>query len=141
MKKRTRYALFILAFLAGAAALYGYHLFNATNSSLVHEQAAVSLSANELLSAFDKDEAAAGREYSDKIVAVRGQVRQINKDEKGGYTIYLATEDPLKSISCALDSLYRQQPPVVKTGDSITVKGVCTGVLLDVVLIRCVLEK
>ena len=29
----------------------------------------------------------------------------------------------------------------IKAGDSVTIKGVCTGVLMDVVLVRCVLAK
>ncbi|MHA4809475.1 OB-fold protein [Flavitalea flava] len=141
MKNRKKYLLLvILGFVAGAG-LYGYYRFNERNNSLSGESPFARLSADELFNAFEKDETGATRKYADKILAVRGMVRQLSKDDKGGYTVYLSTPDLLKSISCSMDSLYRQSSLSVKTGDSITIKGVCSGALLDIVLIRCVTEK
>lgn len=141
MKKRAKYVLIIVILLLAGAAIYGYHLYNERNPSLRDVSSAMRLTADELFTAFDKDEAAATRQFSDKVLSVRGLIRQMNKDEKGGYTLYLSTPELLKSISCSLDSLYRGTPPEVKAGDSITIKGICTGYLMDVVLVRCVIEN
>lgn len=140
MKKQVKYVLIIVLLLIAGAGIYGYHLYNERNPSLRDVSSSVRLSADELFTAFDKDETAAARQYSDKVLSVRGLVRQVDKDAKGGYTLYLSTPELLKSISCSLDSLYRGAPPEVKQGDSVTVKGVCTGYLMDVVLVRCVIE-
>lgn len=109
--------------------------------SLTSETPYARITADELFNAFEKDKAGATRKYADKVLAVRGMVRQMTKDDKGRYTMYLSTPDLFKSVSCSMDSIYLQNPLPVKPGDSITIKGVCSGAILDIVLIRCVPEK
>ena len=142
MKRRRRNLLVLLLFAGAGLGLYGYYRYNEGNPSVMDQTVAARFSAEALLDVFQKDETGATRQYADKVLAVRGSVRRIAIEPTGGYTLYLATMDIMRSISCSLDTLvYRQSPPTLHIGDSVEIRGVCTGSLLDIVMVRCVVEK
>ena len=80
-------------------------------------------------------------ELTDNLIAVSGVVKGIEKDEKGAYTIILNGDSELSTVTCQMDERHNDEAKDVKEGSTITVKGYCTGVLMDVVLIRCAVDK
>jgi hypothetical protein len=44
-------------------------------------------------------------------------------------------------INCSMDEEYNNDIKDLKQGDTVTVKGICSGLLLDVILTRCVVVK
>lgn len=98
---------------------------------------AINISAAQLFSAFAEDEPAANLSYLNKVLAVNGKVMDVsvNADQKS--VVMLETADVLFGINCTLDNNERS----IAVGDSITLVGICTGYLSDVVMIQCQLEK
>jgi hypothetical protein len=47
----------------------------------------------------------------------------------------------MAGISCLFEPQYSAEIKKWKTGRSVKIKGICTGILMDVVLVRCVPEK
>ena len=98
-----------------------------------------------LIQVFEKNEAEANAQYLDKIIAVRGTVRTVEKDDKGYYCVILGKQNSMSSIRCSMDSVHQEEVAGIPAGSVITVKGACTGFnadeLLgsDVILNRCVL--
>lgn len=110
--------------------------YNKPHRQPASEQA-ISISAAQLFSAFTEDEPAANLSYLNKVLAVNGKVMDVsvNADQKS--VVMLETTDALFGINCTLD----KNDSSISVGDSITLVGICTGFLSDVVMIQCQEKK
>ena len=135
-----RKILLIGGVLAIGAAVVAYLIYNKPHQNMDRATADIQITASELLSAFEADESAANAKFLDKIVAVTGEVRETSTTEEGVTTIVLDTGSAMSGIVCELDTLTEHPKTDFQPGETITVKGVCTGMLMDVVLVRCVVE-
>lgn len=126
---------------------FGYSEYNRKVKNLQNVNPAFVMNATELISAFEKNEMTANVNYLDKVIALKGTVKAIEKTVSGHYSVILGTQNSMSSARCSMDSTHQQDVASVKPGSVITIKGACTGFnadeLLgsDVVLNRCVLEK
>ncbi|HEX8038391.1 MAG TPA: hypothetical protein VF490_04550 [Chryseosolibacter sp.] len=107
-----------------------YRLYNKPHRSVEKESPYASMSAYELFSAFETNEAEANIRYLDKVIEVDGTVSEILSNQDGESVLLLKTGDPLFGISCTIKGGIAN----VKPGMPVTVKGICTGYLSDVVL-------
>lgn len=131
--------LITLLFLAAIGMGVGYLIYNKPFEDMNRAKADATLSASELFTAFESDEAAANEQYLDKVVQVSGTVREASTDASGIISITLESGNELAGVICQLDNLAEHPRKEFKPGEQITIKGVCTGMLMDVVLVRCVL--
>lgn len=134
MKAYVKIVLFVVFFIAVSAifaALYYYHLGHADLSSAKPDY---TVTAVQLQKEFEIDEAAASSKYINKIVEVTGTISSI---ETSGnvVTINIKTDNDVSSVICTLSG----SVPVaeLKTGDEVTVRGECSGFLMDVLLNNC----
>ena len=111
-----------------------YNMYNKEHVETKNATADAILTPAELMTAFDTDEATANTKYLDKIIQVKGKVSAINEVATGG-SISLDTGSTMSAIICEFES--KDAVAAVKIGDEVTVKGFCTGKLMDVVLVRC----
>ncbi len=114
----------------------GYYLWNKPHKDMSKADAAYALDANQLFSDFESDEAAANEKYLGKVIAVSGTVFQVLPGDKT--TVVLETENGIFGVKCELDPFCKVSFPDYKVGETVTLKGECTGYLGDVVLVRCV---
>jgi hypothetical protein len=145
--KKKRIKLGVLVVAVVGSAWFGYSEYNRKVKDLADVNAHVTMSSNNLISAFEKNEAMANAEFLDKIIAVKGNVKEIEKNDRGHFTIVLGNAGSMSSVRCSMDSVHVKDIVGVKQGDILKVKGACTGFnsdeLLgsDVILNRCVLEN
>ncbi|MBX7243143.1 MAG: OB-fold putative lipoprotein [Bacteroidia bacterium] len=139
--KKKHVILIIILMLSAGAGYYGYKEFTREHESLNETKADIAMPSSELIAAFTNDENKANAQFLDKIISVRGVVKSVQKDDKGLYTVFLGSEGEMSSVSCQVDDKESATVQNLKPGDKVTFKGVCTGMLMDVVLIRCVLQK
>ncbi|WP_300601513.1 hypothetical protein [Niabella sp.] len=136
MKKGKRVLqLLLIAVLLGGG--YAYYQYNRKPADVKAEQPEITTDAAALVTAFSNDESAANRKYVEKIIAVTGKVTDVKIDTMGQATVFLDSSDPTTSVTC---SFYDTEATAVKklsTGQQVTIKGVCTGKLIDVVLNKC----
>jgi hypothetical protein len=140
MKTRTKIILG-LSVLMLIAAGYGYYQYTRKNPDLLGASADISILATNLQSEYGMDEDQANKKYLNKIIQVRGKVRQIETDSTGTVTLSLETSDPISSVSCQLDKRHADQASKSKEGDTVSLTGLCTGMLTDVVLVRCAIDE
>ncbi len=100
------------------------------------------ITAKELATEFGTNEPESTKKYvgtDDKMIVVQvsGVISNIQKDTSG-ISFSLDTGDPLLGVSCTLDKFSKQPRTDFKTGERVTVKGICTGKLSDVIMDRCV---
>lgn len=142
--KRVFFSFILVAVIGGA--WFGYGEYQRKVKDLAKVKAQVTMQANELITVFEKNEKAANAEYLDKIIAVKGKVKTIEKNDKGYFTVVLGEASSMSSVRCSMDSVHVKEIAGVMEGNDVTVKGACTGFntdeLLgsDVILNRCVIE-
>ncbi len=98
------------------------------------------VTAQEILKDFEDDEALANKKYVDNLILVKGVITNISY-ENGISIITLNGENDLANIICHILPEANQDVLRLKKGEQITVKGICTGNLLDVMMVRCVLTN
>lgn len=116
-------------------AFLGYKMYNKPHKNITETSADISVSANAILEEFSSDEKTANSKYLEKIIAVTGTISAI-KIEKGKGIITLTTQDDFGGVLCHLSENATKKINTLKTGQVITVKGICTGYLMDVVLVK-----
>lgn len=124
--------LIIAGLLAAIGAGYGLYQFNRTSNSTIRQKPEYILKASELSTAFANDEAMANEKYLGKVIQVEGTL--LGK-ETGEF--WVLTLEGIGLVNIRAELLTGRQPEL-KTGETVKVKGVCSGSLLDVVLSDCI---
>lgn len=135
MKKYIKYA----AVLVLAAGAFGYYYVNKPKASLENKQPDVIISPQKLLEDFTSDEQQANAKYLDKIIEVSGKVSSKNVDKNRKVSILMDTGDPMSSVTCELNPGQVEKSSGFDQGSFIEVKGKCTGMLSDIILVDCVI--
>lgn len=134
MKKYLKFFLLLVA-IGGA---FGYYTYHKPHQNMNKAAAQIQLSATQLFSDYEVDEATANKKYLDKIMEVSGKIKEVSTDDKGMTTLTLESGNDMFGIICQMDNLTKHNRTNFKEGEKINLKGICTGVLMDVVLVRCV---
>jgi len=134
MKKISIYILII-----GLLGIFiGYKMYNKPHINVAKKSVDINITANTLLADFSSDETKANTKYLDKIIAVKGMVTNIEfNGEK--VAISLQTEDDFGSVVCYLVKDEFKKSAEIKEGQEVILKGICTGFLMDVILVKCVI--
>jgi hypothetical protein len=132
--------LIIVLAIAVVVGLFAYYQFNKPHADIATAKPVASLTADELFSQFDSDEARANKNYSGKIIEVTGSVSSIEKGEKGDVNVLMLVEGQMFGVAFNFDN-EKTGPGEFEEGKEFTIKGECAGMLSDVVLIRCIIVK
>lgn len=138
MSKTLKYFLYFLLSLAVMGGLIMLFLFYAPEKNLQREAADLQISATELFTQYEADEAAGNKKYIDQIIDVTGTVAEISEDEDGSPVVILREQDAFSGVLCTLKDSERSAVKDLQIGQSATIRGFCTGMLMDVVLNKCV---
>ena len=144
MKRST--ILIIVILLLAVGGWYGYKLYTGKVKSLTEVKADASITATDLIKAFEKDSAAANGQYLGKILEVSGTTKTVENEDKSA-TIVLGEEGNMSGIRCSMDSNFVQKAAQLKQGSKTIVRGACTGFNADemlgsdVILNRCILVE
>lgn len=146
-KKKLKIILLISLFALIGGGWYAYSEYNRKVKDLSKVSADMYMETADLVAKFEKDEVAANAIYLDKVIAVKGTLKVIEKDEANNYSLVLGVENSMASVRCSMDEAHQQKVEGLMTGITVTVKGACTGFnaneLLgsDVILNRCVIQN
>lgn len=141
-----RIIIMIILLLLVAAGLYAYKEYNRKNSDLGGTRAAATTDALSLITTFERDSASANKQYLDKVVAVQGTIKKIERDGNP-VIIFLGDAARMSSVQCSMDSTHALEYSDLTKGAMVTIKGRVNGAetdeLLgtDVKLNRCVIEN
>ncbi len=138
MKRNLKTAIIISAILVIAGAAAGYYFYNLKPKDLGKIKPDFYVTSAELQRSFEEDEEAAISRYVDKIIEVSGVVSDINPGENSTMNISLKTDNNFSSVICTLTS--EVLPEEIRVGSRISIRGVCSGYLMDVLLNNCVIS-
>jgi hypothetical protein len=133
MTKKVIIVVGILALLGVAAYVY---VFNKPRISV--DTPDFLLSANSLIDEYERDEDEADKKYLGKVVQVSGTVTEV-LEQGDAFVLLMGDSTPVSRVSCSLQEKQDTMAYGLRPGDELTVKGICTGRLLDVVLVDCLI--
>ena len=136
MRKKIFFSIGILMLCIAA---YAFYLYNKPHTSVADVAPALTISAPDLYAAFAQNEAAANRQFEDKVVLVKGTVNDVSRTDST-LTIQLESNNIAGGVSCNVLTK-NTTAAVIKSGEPVSIKGRCTGFLADVMLADCVIEK
>jgi len=136
--KKWRFIL-IVGVLLTPVLIYALREYNRTNADTAELKASIEIDALSLLKDYETDEGFANKEYNGKVISVKGRVIKI-EDTGDTKRVILGDGISMNGVLCEFqDTEYEKLKELVPTQE-VRIKGICTGILLDVVLIRCVIE-
>ena len=138
MKQKLGVWVLLVGVLATFALVAFYSLYNTPHRQVVDAAPTVEVQAELLYNHYVSDEARADTMYLDKVVLVSGVVEEILANEHGEKVLMLETPE-LFGVSCTMDSTQNKKLQDIQTGSAVVIKGICHGMLMDVVLVKCVL--
>jgi hypothetical protein len=102
----------------------------------VADEIAIVVDAQSLLSAYEANTNSANTLYLDKALEVTGVVGEIAKNQQDKPVVSLKTNSPLAGVRCTMKDEVQ-----LSVGQTVTIKGRCTGYLMDVTLVDCYIQK
>lgn len=141
MRNKTKYWYIIIAFIVLAATWYVYAEYNRKPADLSLVKSLASVSDLQIVTMYAQDEQKANELYLGKPIDVEGIVSEINNQSDTIVNIMLGKLGDLHRVSCLMDVNHVDIIKDYKPGDKITLRGICTGYLIDVELNRCVVIK
>ncbi len=130
MKKRFKLILTALVIVLLAIAVVWYlNFFLPTQKTDMHKQTGIPVSSEMLVDDFKNNETTATAKFADKIVDVTGVVLDVKTDSLTSIT--LSSSDIMTNVYCTLNNSITNIP---SNGTIITIRGVCVGVLNDVLI-------
>jgi uncharacterized protein (UPF0333 family) len=118
-----RIILIVVLLIIAVGVWYAIKMYREQTPDIVNKTPDVVINATDLLNAFNKDTAAARKQYVDKIIEVTGNVKRI--DTTG--SVVLGDEGSASEVTVGLDRRHLKDYQKLKTGSVAVVQGVCSG--------------
>ena len=116
---------------------WGFFLYNKPRAGVENIKPDITIKAGDLYKQYNEDEAASNTKFLNKIIRVSGTVDQVEKSDSA-YIILLKQKEDAGGVSC---NLFAHTNNNIQRGKTITMKGKCTGFLMDVALTDCLIEQ
>ncbi len=138
MRKMTKliYAIAVVAITALGGYYYVF-VYSKTHHRNVQSEKGIVIQADSLSAAYQANEKNANALYLNKAVEISGTIVSIDKNQEGKITLIIGRPDSFSNVSVTLISI---TPITQKIGETITIKGVCTGALSDVIVTEGVVK-
>ena len=112
-----------------------YQTYNTPHRNIMGSTKDISLTADKIMYDFFSDESKANKRYLDKIIEVSGIISELKVVKEKGIITLKTTQD-FGNVLCHLSEDTSQDIQALSEGQRITLKGVCTGYLMDVILVK-----
>jgi acyl-ACP thioesterase len=120
-----------LGFAVLVSSVVFYRVYNKPHRDPSSE-ASIQITAADLLHSYETNETEANGHYLDKALEVSGKISEITINQDSIPVIVLETENSMFTVRCTMDNVHAS----AKVGNTVTIKGICTGYLSDVIIIK-----
>ncbi|MFA7445881.1 MAG: hypothetical protein WCY89_08025 [Flavobacteriaceae bacterium] len=137
--KRIAYLTGISLFLGILIALFVFiKLYNKPHIDVGDSKADYVMSIEAIAGDFEENEAVANEKYLDKIIQVEGVINDIALSD-GNSILTLKARQSDQSVVCTMAASENIKIVGLQKGNTVTVRGICTGYLMDVILVRAII--
>ena len=110
------------------------------NENSLTTKAELHVTSEDLVTSFLSNEELANATYVEKTIEVEGIVKEVTF-LNNRYTVLLQGSGEYMCIMCDMKEDQIAQVQTLTKGDSVVLKGICKGFLMDAILLNCVLVK
>lgn len=135
-KKKLVWILSSVMAIVLTAGFAGYRMYTKPHRDVQHIKA-IPVAALKLVADYETNEALANNEYLDKVLEITGEIIEISKNQKGETVISLDGTG-MGTVRCTLEGGHEHE---VKTKAQVIVRGICTGYLTDVIVVRGIIQN
>jgi len=139
MKTYVKVALFFVSFIALAGILAALYMYNLKHTDMAKAKPDYVITATLLQKEFEDNETTASAKYTGKIIEVTGIIASIKAADSNVINITLTTGNDFSTVICTFPAI--ADPSELKPGNEITLRGECSGYLMDVLLNNCAVIK
>jgi hypothetical protein len=136
MRNNSKNIITILLIIIVAASGVIFFIWNKPQRNVENEKGIV-VTAAQLVQEYQASEPEANKKYLDKAIQVSGTISDVKTNQDGNATVTLASDDAFSGVFCTL----KTKEPNVAAGATVTIKGICSGMLSDVRLREAVVVK
>jgi hypothetical protein len=133
---RKKYVFFGIGLILLILAVRAIYVIYKPHSNVSSVQSEATLDAVSFYNDFQQDESGAGKKWIGKVISVHGKIAGVS--ESGLYVSVLLEAGPDGGINCSLLKTDLKTEMKLIPGDRIVIKGKCTGYLIDVNLVDCI---
>ncbi|MDZ4750221.1 MAG: hypothetical protein SGI87_01310, partial [Flavobacteriales bacterium] len=138
MNKYIKYTLIAFIIIAIAAFSVWKFMWSKDHRTAEGEKPVATLTATQLYVAYENDEATSNTSYLDKTIQVSGKVMELASEPNGTTVVLLETQSALGAVSCSFSPVNGKPAELnISTEQVITLKGICKGFAMDVVIEHC----
>jgi hypothetical protein len=138
MKSKVKIALFGVVVFGVLSLLIGLSLYFKKHKDLSSAKPDYVVTAVMLQKEFEDNEKTASEKYINKILEVSGTILSVTQADSSNINLSLKTESDLSSVICTFAATDLSK---FRAGEDITIRGECSGFLMDVLLNNCALIK
>lgn len=125
----------VIGLITAAFVYYYVFIYSKNNHRNVANEKGIVVTAVQLVNDYTNSEDSANKKYLDKTIEVTGEVASVKQDSL--ISVTLKSNDAFASVYCTMQG--NQAKP--DSGKTITIKGICTGKLSDVVLKDAIIQN
>ena len=131
----SKFKIFVIVFLIliVVGGVITYNMWTKPNRSVENEKG-ISITAAQLVKEFQENENNANKKFLNKAIEVTGIVAELGNNQDGKSTITLSSDDAFTGVFCTL-----KETKDIASGATVTIKGICSGMLTDVRLSEAVI--
>ena len=140
--------LISILILAGIGAAIYWYIATEKFADTKDREAAFTVNAIDFIREFRKDDSVSNKKYGERIISVNGRVSELESPDSATVNIKFIDTTTGDYTIFAFQEQYLSEAKSVKVGDSVSVKGSCSGSIYSNLLdaynigfIRCTLNK
>jgi len=137
VKKKIFITLFALLAL-GSTYYFLVKINEAPNQNSITAETEIRILSKDLLASFISNETLANETFVEKTIEVEGIVKEVTFFNNR-YTVLLQGGEEYMCIMCDMKENQIEQIKTLTKGDTVVLKGICKGFLMDAILLNCVL--
>lgn len=136
--KKKIFITFLTSFCLGLVYYILVKFNEEPNQNSITAETEIRINSTDLLASFISDETLANKTFVEKIIEVEGIVKEVTFFNNR-YTVLLQGGEEYMCIMCDMKENQIEQIKTLTKGDTVVLKGICKGFLMDAILLNCVL--
>ncbi|MBX2840889.1 MAG: OB-fold putative lipoprotein [Flammeovirgaceae bacterium] len=116
---------------------FSTYMYNKPRKNIIDAGAKYKVSSKKLFADFESNENQANKRYLNQVIEVAGSVKEVSKNQQGDFIVVLDSDGGFGTVRGTLIKNQKLEIDKIKEGEAITLKGICTGMLLDIILVDC----
>jgi hypothetical protein len=109
--------------------------------NVLKETTDFTLSASNLAIEYENNPSVSDKKFIDRVIEVTGVISEISTDQNKCLVFILREKESATGVLCTLSKKASKKAIRYKKGDTITLKGTCSGMLFEIVLNNCIIVK